>query len=358
MLEEVSSALNNYYGTPFIKHEKPNNLVLMPINNNNINGINRYENLPSNKVLNNYIIPRHTNFILTPNFNIKNRINTPNYQNNQNINYFHGKPNLSSDILINNYNNNTKYRPKSAAKIRKNKNIQNNENYSNTENSFNTNNYKRNKKYGFKKNNKSSLIKNIKIKNNIISDDDYDINHNMKQFENMINTINLNGFYKLQDEINNKKILIAQLENSIKVLKNKIYLCKNNLYDGLHRETKNQIKYENMLCVSNRFKNIGKTLDSYKKDIYNIQNKIDLINNETLQLKKISFNEQNYIDIMKEEIKKGNKGISDKQKEIENILPALQLLKNHINSIKQKISNYNIIHKNYIEELAFIGDKI
>jgi chromosome segregation ATPase len=358
MLEELSIALNNYYGMRSIKSGKSKNLVLTPINNNK-NDINQYENIPPNGILYDYNNPISPNFILTPNYNYKNRIFTPNYQNNQHINFLYRQPNSSKNILINNYNKDIKKRPKSAAKIIKNQNNFQNGNYTFTENSYNDNNKNnKNKKDGIKKNNKSTLLKNIKLDNNIINDDDYDINYNMNQFENMINAINLNGFHKLKDEINNKKILIAQLENSIAVLKNKIYICKNNLYNGLHRETKNQIKYENMLCVSNRFKNIGKTADSYKNDIQNFQNRINEINNETMQLKNISLNEQNYIEIMKEEIKKGNKGISDKQKEIENILPALQLLKKHIGSIRQKISQFNNIKKNYIEELGFIGNKI
>ena len=61
---------------------------------------------------------------------------------------------------------------------------------------------------------------------------------------------------------------------------------------------------------------------------------------------------------MNEEIRKGNKAISDKQKEIENILPALQLLKNHITSVKQKIVKFNNIKNNYIEELNYIESNI
>ena len=113
-----------------------------------------------------------------------------------------------------------------------------------------------------------------------------------------------------------------------------------------------------MLCVSNRFKNIGKTADNYKNDINIFRNKIDALNDETFQLKNYALNEQNYIDIMKEEIKKGNKGISDKKKEIENILPALQLLKNHIASVKQKIKQFNNIKRNYIEELSYMDNEI
>ena len=349
MLEELSSALSNYYRTPSNKNGKPKNLVLAPINSN-INEINQNEILPQNRVLNNYnyYMAKTPNFAFTPNYNLNNRIITPNYHNNENIHYLYNKPNLSSDFIINNINENIKKRAKSAAKARKNsKNVKN----------FNNNNTNVKKNNRLKKN-KSPLIENIKTNNNDYIEDEYDFNNNMNQFENIVNVINLNGFHKLKDEINDKKIIIAQLENSIAVLKNKICICKSNLYGGLHRETKNKIKYENMLCVSNRFKNIGKTADNYKNDINNFRNKIDALNDETFQLKNYALNEQNYIDIMKEEIKKGNKGISDKKKEIENILPALQLLKNHIASVKQKIKQFNNIKRNYIEELSYIGKEI
>ena len=361
MLEELSSALSNYYRTPTNKNGKPKNLVLAPIGNN-INEINQNENFPQNRVLNNnnYYLAKTPNFAFTPNYNLNNRIITPNYHNNEKINYLYNQPNLSNDFNINNRNENIKKRAKSAAKARKNsKNVKllNNNNYQNY--TFNNGNANNNiKKNNRLKNNKSPLLKNIKINNNDYIEDEYDFNNNMNQFENIVNVINLNGFHKLKDEINDKKIIIAQLENSIAVLKNKICICKSNLYEGLHRETKNKIKYENMLCVSNRFKNIGKTADNYKNDINNFRNKIDALNDETFQLKNYALNEQNYIEIMKEEIKKGNKGISDKQKEIENILPALQLLKNHIASVKQKIKQFNNIKRNYIEELTYMGDKI
>ena len=113
-----------------------------------------------------------------------------------------------------------------------------------------------------------------------------------------------------------------------------------------------------MLSVSNRYKNIGKTADSYKNEINNFQNKIADLNNETLKLKTLGFNIQNDIDLMNEEIRKGNKAISDKQKEIENILPALQLLKNHITSVKQKIFKYNNAKQNYLGELTYIENSI
>jgi uncharacterized protein YukE len=206
--------------------------------------------------------------------------------------------------------------------------------------------------------NKSPISRNELSANMTNNYEEYDLNYNMNNFDNMISTINRNGFQRYQDEINDKKIIVSQLENSIAMLKNKICLCKSRTYSGLHKESKNRIKYENMLSVSNRYKNIGKTADNYKDDINNFQNKIAIINNETLKLKTIGFDIQNEINSMNEEIRKGNKAISDKQKEIENLLPALQLLRNHITSVKQKLFRYNNVKQNYLDELSYIGNSI
>ena len=360
MLEELSSALSNYYRTPSNKNRKPTNLILAPINNN-VNEMNQNEIFSQNILLNNnnYYMAKTPNSVFTPNFNFNNRMITPNSHNNNNFNYLYNQPNLSNEFIINNRNENIKQRAKSAAKARKNsknvKYLNNNPNFTfNNENGYSI------KKNNRLKKNKSplKLLKDLKINNINYIGHDYDFNSNMNKFENIVNVINLNGFHKLKDEINDKKIIIAQLENSIALLKNKICICKNNLYDGLYRETKNKIKYENMLCVSNRFKNIGKTADNYKNDINNFRYKIDALNDETFKLKNYVLKEQNYIEIMKDEIKKGNKGISDKKKEIENILPALQLLKNHIASVKQKIKQFNNIKRNYIDELSYMGNEI
>ena len=358
MLAELSSTLDNYYRSPSSQKRNPKNLILVPIgNNNNREDIQKNDLLTSKRMLNynNRYIPiinKFPNFPSTPNDN-NHTIITPNlYNNKQNIDYFYNA-NIPSDYLINNYNKHLNIRPKSAIKTRKTKN-------SNV-NNISFNNIIRDGKKNKTKSNikKIPLIKkkdNNNNNNNI--EEDYDINYNMNEFENIVNAINHNGFQKYQDTINDKKILIKELENSIAVLKNKICICKSNTYNGLHKETKNKIQYENMLCVSNRYKNIGQTADNYKNEINIFQNKIEKINNETMQIKSLSLNEQTYIDLLNEEIRKGNKAISDKQKEIENILPALQLLKNHIVSVKQKILKFNNIKTNYIEELNNIENNI
>jgi uncharacterized coiled-coil DUF342 family protein len=202
-------------------------------------------------------------------------------------------------------------------------------------------------------NNKKTLQNNY----NII-DDDYDINSNMEKFQNLLNIIEKKGFQKYQDEINEKKIIISKLENSIAILKNKISLSKNNIYNRCHKETKDKIKYEKMLSVGNRFKNVGKNANSYKYEIDMIKNKIAFLNDETLQIKNMTFQEQNDIDEINDEIKKGNKAISDRQKQIENISAAIQLLKKHIISVNQKIGSIKNIKYNYIDKLNIIENNI
>ena len=203
-------------------------------------------------------------------------------------------------------------------------------------------------------NNKKSLPINL----NIIEDDDYDINSNMEKFQNLLNIIEKKGFQKYQDEINEKKIIISKLENSIAILKNKISLSKNNIYNRCHKETKDKIKYEKMLSVGSRFKNVGKSTYSFKNEINIMRNKIAFLNEETLQIKNITFQEQNDIDAINDEIKKGNKAISDRQKQIENILAAIQLLKKHIISVNQKIGGIKNIKYNYIDKLNIIENNI
>jgi len=338
MLYEITSSLNQYYlkPPPYLRKNK-NNLVLNPKYNNENNQINNQYNYNSeNRLLNNNInnlnnwnyksqkipsakIPKNT---LCSNFTFKSGdIFTPSSQNNKiNLNNIY-----KSDKSIR-----ANSRPKSAIKGRVNINYNLDIN-----------------------NNKKSLIKNFKA-----LDDDYDINSNMNKFENLINIIDKNGFQRYQDEINEKKILISQIENSIAILKNKIALCRNKNYNGFHRETKKKIRYEKMLSVGNRYKNVGKTAYSYKNEIDMMRNKIAFLNDQTMGMKNVYLKEQNEIEEINGEIKKGNKMISDRQKQIENILAATQLLKKHIASVKQKIGRIKNVKYNYINEINYIGNNI
>jgi uncharacterized coiled-coil DUF342 family protein len=364
MLAELSTTLSTYYRSPSCKNRKAKNVIYIPIGNNmdDISDITQQRYSTNRAILNNFngYMPfqNRATDIATPSLKSSNFF--PNKV--QNISFLYNPQNISSDIPINNYNKiygykNIKTRPKSAIKTKINNNLNKGRiPYNNKSFSF-ANKYKRNKNI-VSKINKSSLSPKDIGENMTNNYEDYDLNYNMNNFDNMISSINRNGFQRIQDEINDKKIIVSQLENSIAMLKNKICLCKSRTYSGLHKESKNRIKYENMLSVSNRYKNIGKTADNYKDDINNFQNKIAMINNETLKLKTIGFDIQNEINSMNEEIRKGNKAISDKQKEIENLLPALQLLRNHITSVKQKLFRYNNVKQNYLGELSYIESNI
>jgi uncharacterized protein YukE len=364
MLAELSTTLSTYYRSPSCKNRKTKNVIYIPIGNNMDDTseipLQRYST--NRAILNNFNgympVQNRVSNIVTPSLKRSNLF--PN--NEQNISFLYDPQNISSDIPTNNYNQiygykSIKTRPKSAIRTKKNNNLNKGRiPYDNKSFSFG-NNYKRNNNTGSRIN-KSPISRND-INSNLTNNyEEYDLNYNMNNFDNMISSINRNGFQRYQDEINDKKIIVSQLENSIAMLKNKICLCKCRTYSGLHKESKKRIKYENMLSVSNRYKNIGKTADNYKDDINNFQNKIAMINNETLKIKTISFDIQNEINSMNEEIRKGNKAISDKQKEIENLLPALQLLRNHITSVKQKLFRYNNVKQNYLGELSYIESSI
>lgn len=320
MLSEITSSLNQYYlkSPSFYRNKKINlskeNKTAQIKNNNN------YSNSESilQKGINN-------------NRNIKiSSANRNQIQNNALGNDFTFK---SGDIFNQNSinkNNKSNFRPKSAtkSKVKINYNLINSNNKKTLENNYN------------------------------MIDDDYDINSNMEKFQNLLNIIEKKGFQKYQDEINEKKILISKLENSIAILKNKIALSKNNIYNRCHKETKDKIKYEKMLSVGYRFKNVGKSADSYKNEIDMIKNKIAFLNDETLQIKNMTFQEQNDIDEINDEIKKGNKAISDRQKQIENISAAIQLLKKHIISVNQKIGRIKNVKYNYFDKLNNIENNI
>lgn len=364
MLAELSTTLSTYYRSPSCKNKKTKNVIFIPIGNNMDDTSEKTQQRYSinRSILNNYnrfmpVQNRVTN-IVTPSFKSSNLF--PN--NEQNISFLYNPQNISSDIPINNYNKiygykNTKTRPKSAIKPKKNSNLNKSRMPYDSKSFTFANKYKKNNDI-INKINRPSISLNDISANMTNNYEEYDLNYNMNNFDNMISSINRNGFQRYQDEINDKKIIVSQLENSIAMLKNKICLCKSRTYSGLHKESKNRIKYENMLSVSKRYKNIGKTADNYKDDINNFQNKIAMINNETLKLKTIGFDIQNEINSMNEEIRKGNKAISDKQKEVENLLPALQLLRNHITSVKQKLFRYNNMKQNYLGELSYINSSI
>ena len=343
MLSEITSSLNQYFSRhpSYIIYNKKN-LVINPRDSNENNKMNYRYNCKSDNLLQN------NNHINLNNRNIRNqkmesakRIIIP-------------KSALGSEFTFKLGNI---YTPKTInAKINLNKTYNQKDYITNKKELKNLRPKSATKKsvnISLDLNSKRAVIKNFKK-----IDDDFDINSNMNNFENLINIIDKNGFQKLQDEINEKKIIISQIETSIAILKNKIALSKNNMYNGCHRETKKKIKYEKLFNIGNRYKSVGKTANNYKNEINIMKNKIIFLKDETMNIKNISLKEQNDIDEINDEIKKGNKLISDRQKQIENISAAIQLLKNHISSVQQKLGRIKNIKYNYIENLNYLGNNI
>ena len=184
------------------------------------------------------------------------------------------------------------------------------------------------------------------------------VNDNINNLENMISTINNNGFHKYKKEIDNKKLILSQLENSIAILKNKISIYKNIKKDNLRHETKKKIKYENLRNVSKRYESIGKSVVNYKSEIPQIEEKICEIKNETIQINNLINMEQNEINLMKDNIRKLNKGISSIKKENDNLLPAIGLLKKHINTAKNKIDNIDKGQSNFLNKINGFSKKL
>ena len=343
MLSEITSSLNQYFSRhpSYIIYNKKN-LVINPRDSNENNKMNYRYNCKSDNLLQN------NNHINLNNRNIRNqkmesakRIIIP-------------KSALGSEFTFKLGNI---YTPKTInAKINLNKTYNQKDYITNKKEIKNLRPKSATKKsvnISLDLNSKRAVIKNFKK-----IDDDFDINSNMNNFENLINIIDKNGFQKYQDEINEKKILLSQIETSIAILKNKIALSKNNIYNGFHRETKKKIKYEKMISIGNRFKSVGKTANNYKNEIDVIKSKIIFLKDETMNIKNITLKEQNDIDEINNEIKKGNKLISDRQKQIENILAAIQLLKKHIIAVQQKVGRIKNIKYNYIENLNYLGNNI
>ena len=215
MLAELSTTLSTYYRSPSCKNRKTKNVIYIPIGNNmdDISDITQQRYSTNRAILNNFngYMPfqNRATDIATPSLKSSNFF--PNKV--QNISFLYNPQNISSDIPINNYNKiygykNIKTRPKSAIKTKINNNLNKGRiPYNNKSFSF-ANKYKRNNNI-VSKINKSSLSPNDIGANMTNNYEDYDLNYNMNNFDNMISSINRNGFQRIQDEINDKKIIVS-----------------------------------------------------------------------------------------------------------------------------------------------------
>ena len=168
------------------------------------------------------------------------------------------------------------------------------------------------------------------------------VNNEMQNLEDMINSIKNKGFDKYENEINEKVQKKDKLENSIQILKSKINMYEHEKKYIIKDNSKEKLKISNLQNVSKRYKNISEGILNYQKEIPNYKPKIEELKKETIEINTSIQNEKVSIQLLKENIQKLNKMISDKKRESESIRPALNLLKKHIITLKQKIKNIDL----------------
>ena len=337
MLKEVVSYLNTFYNRRSPSNPKSQeDLISMPMTQNK-NNFNRFED---NIIENNNDYPQENN------------INNNNYIS------------LDQKYYPNNKGKIINKRPKSTGKITKNipYNIMLNNSspkYILIPNSLDINssckrnetahfcsdnnniNYSQNNPLNFSANNIKRKAYSCLLNNKMNKSNDFLRNNSMNNFEKALNIIHVNGFQKYETEIENKKIKLAELQNSIALLNKKINICNKNLYHGLQKETKNKIKYDNLLTVSKRYKNTGNEAQKLRKEIKKFQEQIFELNNKTSWLRETCLYEENNTGYLEEETRYLNKRISDLKKDNEQFLPAIKLLRKHINVLRKKLEYTN-----------------
>ena len=336
MLKELAPSLSTFYNRKIPSNPKTQKkLLLIPMNQNTIS---------CNNIQNNYI---KNDTYYQPDYNNYNNFPFPNsnyYPNiiGQTVNKrpkSAGKiyPNVSYNPLLN--NNNPKYIliPNNSYNnfpILKNKRSYF---YSDNDNDI----YSQNNPLNFSTNNIIRKTYSSSLYNNLNKSKDFLDNNSMSNLEEALHRIHVNGFQKYENEIENKKIKIFELQTSIALLNKKINICNKNLYQGLQKETKNKIKYDNLLTVSKKYKNNGNKAQNLRKEIERFQQQIFELNNNTSWLRGVYLSEQNSIDYLVEETRNLNKVISDLKKDNEQFLPAIELLKKHIKALEKKLEYSN-----------------
>lgn len=339
MLKELSLNINTYYQTSKRRNKNKSNILSNQDTNKTNSPIETQDKSDRNIAIN--INPKE---IQNPLFYVSN---------------------LPDNFNLNYQQINTNYRPesrtqraKSANKLNKNIypnfysliNINSNQNEIPESNNYLKNYFTNNQQQGNDINSHkyTNTSSNINIK----------LNDKINNLENMIYDINNKGFNKYQQEIENKKLKISKLENSIAILKNKININKNLKKDNLKTETMKKIKYEKLKKVSKRYSSVGKCVVNYKNEIPELEKRIYEIKNETIQINNIINFEQNEINVINDKIRKLNKTISDIKKENDNILPAIRLLKKHMNATMGKINNIDKGQSNFLNKINGFSQKL
>ena len=312
-IKNIGGSLNNTPVSKLFKPYKPKNDDKINLNFQN-DLMNKFSKIKSNSISN-----LNTNFNSNINSNLTSNLNS---KNNTNI-----KSNSNKNLIRNNITDSSlKIRPKTPCL------------------NSNLNRYQSNFK-NVKNKNMKSYFNSIDQSIPVTYDKSYNyeiVNNEMQNLEDMINSIKNKGFDKYENEINEKIQKKDKLENSIQILKSKINMYEHEKKYIIKDNSKEKLKISNLQNVSKRYKNISEGILNYQKEIPNYKPKIEELKNETIEINTLIQKEKVSIQLLKENIQKMNKMISDKKRESESIRPALNLLKKHIITLKQKIKNIDL----------------
>ena len=179
-----------------------------------------------------------------------------------------------------------------------------------------------------------SIDKKKPIKNE--NNEDF-LEKDIKNFETVISYIKSEGFDKLQNEINEKKLIKDYLENSVNTLKSKISLYKMSKKNYSIQNAKKEVELNNLKCVNDRYFQIINEINFYQNEIPEIQPQINMLNTETIQINSYILQKKEEINLLNDNIQKLNFGINEIKKERDILRPAVNLLNKHIENLKHKI---------------------
>ena len=163
------------------------------------------------------------------------------------------------------------------------------------------------------------------------------LENDIKNLTTVISYIKSEGFNKLQNEINEKKLIKEYLENSVNTLKSKISLYKLSKKNYSVQNAKKEVELNNLKCVNDRYFQIINEINFYQNEIPEIQPQINMLNTETIQINSYILQEKEQINLLNDNIQKLNFGINEIKKEKDILRPAVNLLNKHIENLKHKI---------------------
>lgn len=201
----------------------------------------------------------------------------------------------------------------------------------------------------------NDMNKSNKKKNGLkkaISCKSFSVNKKLIKLKKIISKVNGNMSIDYEEELNNLKLTILKLQNTISILENKIKINQNINKDCIKEKDKDIQKIEKLKYISkNCYRNNERSIEKYYKLIQDFQNQINNVKQNTMEINLMVEKEQNHLEILKTNIKKINIVNFNVKKENRYILLAIDFYKRHTNTVKDKIKIMNKEHNNFIEKL-------